>query len=447
MPATLSSCAVVAIPRTVVPYRVDRTFRHGKRLSVPARSVVHRLDQGSAVGVQTRIEVRLHGPERRGRRQSVTSPARAAAERRFGAMRVALGETAQHRLPLGVERIVGRCCVYPPARRSGRELTAAKRVQRRLKLRHARRVAERLGRGLGDRRYVCCRQGRRPCQFHEGAPCRFRNVRSVGSRRRPKPRPGIPRRLHRARCAGQGRAVTEAERAAAGAEVQFPHADRRVSPAASVTSASVPPKAPTRNPRRLHRAPRAGSRELSHEVLHHVRPCRCSGCSWQVPGLLRRARRRRQLATRSREVLLTLPVRVVLHCLATRAPNDAHRYLALGHPLPDPRPHVPAAIPTHDEELIDVPLHILTRVLALDTPAPPYEQPVDCQWRSKKGPPRRCKKGPLGGCGLVPVVHGRAPRATRRALNRLTRRRAREGPVGPRGQAWAGWSVQLAVGV
>ena len=72
---------------------------------------------------------------------------------------------------------------------------------------------------------------------------------------------------------------------------------------------------------------------------------------------------------------------------------------------------------------------------------------LKCQWRSKKGPPRRCKKGPLGGCGLVPVVHGRAPRATRRALNRLTRRRAREGPVGPRGQAWAGWSVQLAVGV
>ena len=71
----------------------------------------------------------------------------------------------------------------------------------------------------------------------------------------------------------------------------------------------------------------------------------------------------------------------------------------------------------------------------------------ECQWRSKKGPPRRYKKGPLGGCGLVPVVHGRAPRATRRALNRLTRRRAREGPVGPRGQAWAGWSVQLAVGV
>ena len=63
---------------------------------------------------------------------------------------------------------------------------------------------------------------------------------------------------------------------------------------------------------------------------------------------------------------------------------------------------------------------------------------IGCQWRSKKGPPRRCKEGPLGGCGLVPVVHGRAPRATRRALNRLTRRRAREGPVGPRGQAWAG---------
>ena len=27
---------------------------------------------------------------------------------------------------------------------------------------------------------------------------------------------------------------------------------------------------------------------------------------------------------------------------------------------------------------------------------------LKCQWRSKKGPPRRCKKGPLGGCGLVP---------------------------------------------
>ena len=76
-----------------------------------------------------------------------------------------------------------------------------------------------------------------------------------------------------------------------------------------------------------------------------------------------------------------------------------------------------------------------------------YRNIAECQWRSKKGPPRRCKKGPLGGCGLVPVVHGRAPRTTRRALNRLTRRRTREGPVGPRGQAWAGWSVQLAVGV
>ena len=65
----------------------------------------------------------------------------------------------------------------------------------------------------------------------------------------------------------------------------------------------------------------------------------------------------------------------------------------------------------------------------------------------QKRPPWRSKKGPPGGCGLVPVVHGRAPRATRRALNRLTRRCAREGPVGPRGQARAGWSVQLAVGV
>ncbi len=70
-----------------------------------------------------------------------------------------------------------------------------------------------------------------------------------------------------------------------------------------------------------------------------------------------------------------------------------------------------------------------------------------CQRRSKKRPPWRSKKGPPGGCGLVPVVHGRAPRATRRALNRLTRRCARGGPVGPRGQARAGWSVQFAVGV
>ena len=86
-------------------------------------------------------------------------------------------------------------------------------------------------------------------------------------------------------------------------------------------------------------------------------------------------------------------------------------------------------------------------ILDMDSSVSPTHGEQECQWRSKKGPPRRCKKGPLGGCGLVPVVHGRAPRATRRALNRLTRRRAREGPVGPRGQAWAGWSVQLAVGV
>ena len=89
----------------------------------------------------------------------------------------------------------------------------------------------------------------------------------------------------------------------------------------------------------------------------------------------------------------------------------------------------------------------LERQLEANEKKPRRDRLSLCQWRSKKGPPRRCKKGPLGGCGLVPVVHGRAPRATRRALNRLTRRRAREGPVGPRGQAWAGWSVQLAVGV
>ena len=71
-----------------------------------------------------------------------------------------------------------------------------------------------------------------------------------------------------------------------------------------------------------------------------------------------------------------------------------------------------------------------------------------CQWRSKKGPPRRCKKGPLGGCGLVrrspregPARDAACPQQADAAA------RSREGPVGPRGQAWAGWSVQLAVGV
>ena len=52
----------------------------------------------------------------------------------------------------------------------------------------------------------------------------------------------------------------------------------------------------------------------------------------------------------------------------------------------------------------------------------------------------------LRACPRSPCAQsmGGAPRATRRALNRLARG---EGPVGPRGQAWAGWSVQLAVGV
>ena len=99
--------------------------------------------------------------------------------------------------------------------------------------------------------------------------------------------------------------------------------------------------------------------------------------------------------------------------------------------------------------LLDLLKDLPCQVMVSGHPSALYDEMLAgwCQWRSKKGPPRRCKKGPLGGCGLVPVVHGRAPRATRRALNRLTRRRAREGPVGPRGQAWAGWSVQLAVGV
>ena len=46
----------------------------------------------------------------------------------------------------------------------------------------------------------------------------------------------------------------------------------------------------------------------------------------------------------------------------------------------------------------------------------------------------------LAAGGLVPVVHGRAPRATRRALNRLTRRRAPGGTCGPTGSS-VGWVV------
>ena len=64
--------------------------------------------------------------------------------------------------------------------------------------------------------------------------------------------------------------------------------------------------------------------------------------------------------------------------------------------------------------------------------------------RDHRGGVRRDHLAALRAC---PLVHGRAPGATRRALNRPTRRRAREGPVGPRGQAWVGWSVQFAVGV
>ena len=48
--------------------------------------------------------------------------------------------------------------------------------------------------------------------------------------------------------------------------------------------------------------------------------------------------------------------------------------------------------------------------------------------------------------GLVPIVHGRAPRATRRACERAdAAARVGEGPVGPRGQAGARWLGQTTV--
>ena len=63
-----------------------------------------------------------------------------------------------------------------------------------------------------------------------------------------------------------------------------------------------------------------------------------------------------------------------------------------------------------------------------------------CQWRSKKGPPRRCKKGPLGGCGLVPVVHGRAPRADAACPQQADAAARAGGTCGPTGSS-VGWVV------
>ena len=53
--------------------------------------------------------------------------------------------------------------------------------------------------------------------------------------------------------------------------------------------------------------------------------------------------------------------------------------------------------------LVDgLPVGIVRRLARWPFPAPRRGYRLRCQWRSKKGPPRRCKKGPLGGCGLVP---------------------------------------------
>ena len=45
-----------------------------------------------------------------------------------------------------------------------------------------------------------------------------------------------------------------------------------------------------------------------------------------------------------------------------------------------------------------VPSEVAERLKALER----ENRDLRCQWRSKKGPPWRYKKGPLGGCGLVP---------------------------------------------
>ena len=63
-----------------------------------------------------------------------------------------------------------------------------------------------------------------------------------------------------------------------------------------------------------------------------------------------------------------------------------------------------------------------------------------CQWRSKKGPLRRCKKGPLGGCGLVPVVHGEGPARDAACPQQADAAARAGGTCGPTGSS-VGWVV------
>ena len=63
-----------------------------------------------------------------------------------------------------------------------------------------------------------------------------------------------------------------------------------------------------------------------------------------------------------------------------------------------------------------------------------------CQWRSKKGLPRRCKKGPLGGCGLVPRSPREGPARDAACPQQADAAARAGGTCGPTGSS-VGWVV------
>ena len=63
-----------------------------------------------------------------------------------------------------------------------------------------------------------------------------------------------------------------------------------------------------------------------------------------------------------------------------------------------------------------------------------------CQWRSKKGPPRRCKKGPLGGCGLVDRSPREGPARDAACPQQADAAARAGGTCGPTGSS-VGWVV------